>query len=402
MNRHAAAWTLAFSSIAHAYAHLFVLLYATVVLVLEGRWGLSYAELFALSIPMSVMFGAAALPAGWLADHWSGPGMIAAFFIGVGASSIATGLADSPFGIGVGLTAIGIFAAIYHPVAIPWLVRSATNPGRTLGINGVFGSAGTAGAALVAGSLAAYFGWRAAFIVPGALCLATGAVFLVAWRIGLISEAPARGRPQPRPEAGDAKRVFLVLAVTVISSGLIYQVTSFALPKIFAERIAGAFDDSVVGIAGMVTLVYGIGAVAQIIGGEFADRFRLKTIFMITQLFQIPALAAGFILFNPVLVVAAAMMVSLNVAGQPAENALLARYVPARWQARAFGAKFVLALGVSAVGVAMIPIVHGLTGSLDSLFLGMIGLSGLAFLAASMLPSGAPLEEAVEQPIAAE
>ena len=56
---------------------MFVLFFATVALVLERVWKMSYAELFALSIPGAVMYGLAALPAGWLADRWSSAGMIA-------------------------------------------------------------------------------------------------------------------------------------------------------------------------------------------------------------------------------------------------------------------------------------------------------------------------------------
>ena len=42
---------LAFGNVAHSYSHLFMLMYATVVLALEAEWGLSYAELIAVSIP---------------------------------------------------------------------------------------------------------------------------------------------------------------------------------------------------------------------------------------------------------------------------------------------------------------------------------------------------------------
>ena len=68
---------------------------------------------------------------------------------------------------------------------------------------------------------------------------------------------------------------------------------------------------------------------------------------------------------SPALVVCAALMVGLNVAGSPAENALLSRYAPTSWKSRAFGAKFVLTLGVSACGVALVPVVHASVGSLN-------------------------------------
>ncbi|MBT4686438.1 MAG: MFS transporter, partial [Rhodospirillaceae bacterium] len=95
---------LSFASAAHTYSHMFVLFYATVVLVLERVWQMPYAELFALSIPGAVMYGVAALPAGWLADRWSAAGMMAIFFIGTGGASILTGLAEGPWQLAAGLT----------------------------------------------------------------------------------------------------------------------------------------------------------------------------------------------------------------------------------------------------------------------------------------------------------
>ena len=42
--------TVAFVNVGHTYAHLFMLLYPTVVLALEGTWGLGYAELLPLGV----------------------------------------------------------------------------------------------------------------------------------------------------------------------------------------------------------------------------------------------------------------------------------------------------------------------------------------------------------------
>ena len=133
MTKTSASVALGFASAAHTYSHMFVLFFATVILVLERVWQMSYAELFALSIPGAVMYGLAALPAGWLADRWSSAGMIAIFFLGTGVASILTALAKEPWHLMVGLTAIGTFAAIYHPVGIPWLIKHARNHGRAHG-----------------------------------------------------------------------------------------------------------------------------------------------------------------------------------------------------------------------------------------------------------------------------
>ena len=354
--------TLAFSCFAHAYSHLFILLYATVVLVLEREWGLTYSELQWLSVPGFVMFGVAALPAGWLGDKWSSPGMMAVMFAGLGIAAIIVGLAEDTTGVLIGLTLLGTFAAIYHPVGIPWLIKNAENPGRALGVNGVFGSVGTAVAAITAGVLSEYWSWRAAFIVPGTLSLLTGMAFLWAMRTGYIVEAEEDRKPQPRSSAGDMKRAFAVLALTVVCTGMIFQSTSVGLPKIFDERLSswlsGDGDINALGIGSLVTLAYACAAIAQVIGGELADRYNLKWVYLLSQLAQVPVLLFAWSTHSPVLIGLAALMVSLNVLGQPAENTLLARYTPLAWRARVFGAKFVLTLGVSSLGVMMVPVMH--------------------------------------------
>ena len=140
-----AALALGFSSIGHFFAHLLMLLYPTVVLVLEGRWGMSYGDLLSLSLGGFVLFGLGALPAGWLGDRWSAEGMMVVFFVGTGGAAIATGLTDGPVALAFGLASIGLFGSIYHPVGTAWLVRDAKNRGRALGVNGISGSIGLGG-----------------------------------------------------------------------------------------------------------------------------------------------------------------------------------------------------------------------------------------------------------------
>lgn len=401
MSRSSGFLTLVFSSLAHTYSHLFTLLYATVVLVLEREWGMGYDTLFALSIPMSVLFGAAALPAGWMGDKWSASGMMALFFLGVGACSIATGLADTPLTICLGLAGIGLFGAIYHPVGIPWLVRNAVNRGRALGINGVFGSIGTAAAALVAGFLADLYGWRAAFILPGAICLITGVAFMWARQTDRLLDRGEDAVPTPPPGKSDIWRVFWVMSATMLCTGLIFQATAFALPKVFDTRLSGWFNDSMLGIGGMVTIVYTASALSQLVGGELADRYALRSVYATVQWLQIPVIIVAMMLIHPALVPVAALMVSLNVAGQAAENSLLAKYTPPQWRGRAFGAKFVLTLGVSSLGVAVIPVIYRMTGTLDVLFILLAVAAAGAGIFALLLPRDRAAEPMVA-PAAAE
>ena len=178
-----------FSNVGHLLSHLLMLLYPTVVLTLERQFSLSYGELLSLAVPGAVLYGICALPAGWLGDRWSAEYMMVIFYVGSGLAAILTGLTTGPLGIAVGLTLVGLFGAVYHPVGLAWLVRNAENRGQALGLNGLFGSIGIGTASLVAASLTALAGWRAAFVVPGALCIAIGVALWFSVRRGLVVAA---------------------------------------------------------------------------------------------------------------------------------------------------------------------------------------------------------------------
>src|SRR5215467_3557881 len=139
--------------------------------------------------------------------------MMTVFFFGIGSASILTGLPSGPAQIALGLTLIGVFAAIYHPVGIAMLVANRDSVGRVLGVNGVFGNVGVAFSALLAGALAQAAGWRAAFVVPGALALAAGVAFALVVR-GTQGAASARkSSGVSRLSRADLARVFGVLTV---------------------------------------------------------------------------------------------------------------------------------------------------------------------------------------------
>jgi FSR family fosmidomycin resistance protein-like MFS transporter len=141
-----------------------------------------------------------------------------------------------------------------------------------------------------------------------------------------------------------------------------------------------------------VTLAYVVSGVAQIVGGELAERYPLKWVYLFAQASQIPVVLLAFLSHSPLLVALATLMVCLNVVSQPAENMLIARYTPQRWRGSVFGAKFMLTAGVSASGVALVPLIHEFAGTLDILFLCLVGFAVIGSLACSRLPGDpAPL-----------
>lgn len=382
--------SLGFSCIGHTYSHLFGPIFYVAALSLEKDLELTHGGVVVLIVVGNVLFGLAAPLAGWLSDRWSATGMIGVYFIGTGAAMVMTGMSETGPEIAFWLAVTGIFASIYHPVGLAWLIRHAVNKGMALGFNGLFGGLGPAIAALSAGALIEVYGWQAAFIIPGAVVMATGGLYWGLIARGLIVETKTDLKPMPPVSGSDRLRVFMVLGVTMLGTGLIYQATQAAMPKLFSERLVEWTGGGVMAVSSVVAAVYVAGGLMQIIGGRLADIYPLKTVYLCAFLLQIPFLFGAGILGGPVLVVVVLFMVSINAGSLPTENVLVARYAPARWRSLVFGLKFVLALGVSGLGVLLEGTFYDLTGGFYWVFTLLAAIAVVSLAIATLLPSEKP------------
>jgi MFS family permease len=371
-----------------------MLVFPTVVVALGREWDRPYSELLPLALGGFIAFGAFAIPAGWLADHWSRYKMYALFFFGIGGSLFLTGFAQAPWQIGVGLTLVGMFAAIYHPVGIAMLVAAPGKMGRALGWNGLWGNLGLAAAALVSGALMDVFGWRAAFFIPGTLAMAAGAAFL--WLV-----------PDPGPvekksktiglhiDARTMARIFAILLIATACGGTIFNATTIAMPKVFDERLRDLAQTNL-GIGALVAMVYTLAAFAQVAMGALIDRFDMRRLMIGIALVQVPLLALAANLQGWAMLLAALAMM-LAVFGQiPLNDAIVGRYCADEYRARVLAVRYVVSLGVASVAVPMIALLHRTDGGFRNVFLVLAALAG-AMLAASLF---FPSRRAI-QPVAA-
>ena len=101
-----------FSNTGHAFSHLFMLIYPTVVIALEAEFSSPYHQLIGLILIGNILFGAAALPAGYLGDKWGAVRLMILFFVGTGVGSILVGLAQTEIQIASGFAIVGLFGAI--------------------------------------------------------------------------------------------------------------------------------------------------------------------------------------------------------------------------------------------------------------------------------------------------
>ncbi len=391
--------SLLFSCLGHSYMHLFAAFYFVIVVTLEDVWSLPYAELIELWTLGALLIGLAALPAGWLADRWSAPWMMAIMFLGMGAASIVCGFSDSTTALWLGLTAIGLFAAIYHPVGIAWVVRNAKARGKALGLNGIFGSLGIASSGLVAGLLIDSFGWRAAFLLPGAVSLLTGLALVYCLLTGRIQDEGVEEAGQQATTRSDRIRAFLLLMFSMFCIGLVFQSTQTALPKLFDLRIGEYLGEGALGVGALVAALYTVGGVMQYFGGQIADKVNVKRLYMSGLFLQVPCyLLIAYSLGLP-LVVGAFGAIFLNAAVLPAENMLLARFTPQHRRGLAYACKFVLAFSAGPLAVKLVAYVQGGTGEFVWVFLLAAFSMACAFLASSFIPDRRqPAPEAAAQP----
>ncbi|MBT6094369.1 MAG: MFS transporter [Rhodospirillaceae bacterium] len=386
--RELSSWlAIGFSGIGHTYSHLFAPIFFTLVpLALEQHLGLSHGETVSLIVAGNLLFGFAAPVAGWLGDRWSSTGMMALFYLGTGAGMVMVGFSDTPFAMAFWLGVTGLFASIYHPVGIAWLVRVSLNTGTALGINGAFGAMGAALGAIATGILIDTLGWRAAYIVPGSVVLITFIAFTFCLMRGWIVESKDDRKPAPPPASrGDTMRVVGILGFTMVCGGLIANATSPALPKAFSldfSQDAGG----VMTVSFFVGLVYAAAGIMQMIGGKLADALPVRRVYFYGYLIQVPILLAAGWVGGTALVGIAILMVSVNFGVLPAENMLVVRYAPSNRRALIFGLKFVLALGISSLGVLLEGAIFDFTGNFTALFATLAGLALAGGTAISLLP----------------
>jgi MFS family permease len=351
---------IGFLNWAHAIDHFVILIFPTVVIGLEAVYGRAYSELIALGTASFVAFGVCSLPAGWLADRWSRRNMMAVFYIGCGVSLAAASLAPNLVMLATALFALGVFAAIYHPVGMAMLIDISQARGRTMAFNGVCGNVGAALAAGVTGALASWIGWRSAFMVPAAICIATGIAY-----VAMVPDD--RHRTGKRKSVADvvmswrmAAAVFGIYVVISISAGLVFNTVSIALPKIVDERLGA--NAPLFAIGGLATAVFMCGAVAQLAMGRLVERFAPYLLFAVVVAVQFAALIWAHSVTGPALIAALAVLMAGIYAQVTVGDIVVARYTADAWRGRIYAVRYFLTFVSAGAAIAIIAFLHARGG----------------------------------------
>ena len=348
-------------NIAHAVDHMFLLIFAAAVGRIAADFGLArWEDLMPYGTGAFLLYGLGALPAGRLGDVWGRRAMMVLFFFGMGAAALLCAATRTPWQMGAALALLGAFAAIYHPVGIPMLLQQAQRPGATIGLNGLSGNLGIAVAALLTGLLTHWFGWRAAFAVPGLACLALGVVFLRV--VPPEREAPARRKTGAAAVAltpAMLARVLAVMTAASITGSMLFNFTTNGNAQLLSERFRGIVEEPAL-LGALLAAVYATASLAQVVVGRLIDRFALKPLYLAVTAAQVPILllaadAQGWALYALLL---AAMIFIFGAI--PFTDSMIVRYVDDRMRSSVAGMRFTISLGVSSAAVWLLgPVVKG-------------------------------------------
>ncbi|MDD5476111.1 MAG: MFS transporter [Syntrophales bacterium] len=351
------------AGVAHFMTYFYEIAFPALAIPLMLSLRMDLADVLKLGFFMYLLYGIAALPAGFFADRLGNRISLIIFFLGIGTGSIITAFSRTAFSLSLSLAVIGFFAAIYHPAGMGLISSCVKKRGMALGINGVAGNAGFVMAPFAAGFINWIAGWQAVYFLAG--------VFSICWGIILartpIDETHVHHESPPGAENrgffNDNLKYFITLCVIMTLSGLAYRSNTVILPaylelkadflwnmlqSISMPQFSGA---STMAATFLASLIFAVGIFGQLLGGKLADHYDLRWLYFLFHLASLPFAILMGILDQQLLVLAAGLYIFFSLGMQPIENSLVAVFTPARWRSTAYGIKFILAFGVGAFAV---------------------------------------------------
>jgi MFS family permease len=269
--------------------------------------------------------------------------MLTVFFFGIGSASILTGFSQSLLQIGIGLALIGVFASIYHPVGIAMLIERGGKVGWLLGMNGVWGNMGVAGAPLVTGFILAQYDWRMALIF--------GLSYLAYTRSdGVRSAVSTENKKDQVGFAPGWQRALVSLALVTAAGGFVFGGMTFLIPRLFDVRMHGISAD--IAVTGtLAAAIYVVAAFAQLIVGRQIDNRSIKPVLIFVACGQ-PVFLFLMAVYTDYSLFAVSLLAMGFVFGQiPITDAVLSQYVPDQWRTKVLSIKFMINLMIGAASL---------------------------------------------------
>ena len=257
--------------LAHFCNHVVAALPVPLLPLIAMEFGLDNTGTGLIISAFSIASGVSQLPAGFLADKIGPRAMISISICGIGLSGLLMGLSQNYIMMLVFLVFLGIFGGGYHPSAPPLLAASVPPAirGKALGFHLVGGNAAFFLAPLMAGGVAAAWGWRGTFISLAIPTIIFGIIFyfllssvITKKTVDTATKAEDKTAPQ-----GWVRNMVLFISVAAAVGSLGMSVSSFL--SVFAVRQLGTSASTA---AILVAVFASSGVWASPFGGHLCDR----------------------------------------------------------------------------------------------------------------------------------
>ncbi len=351
-------------SAGHFFSHFYLLTLPPLFLFLQKDFQVSYVELGLAMTAYNLIGGVIQAPVGFLVDRF---GARLLLLLGFGLNAIAIGLigiADAYWILLALAVLAGIGNSVFHPAdyAIMSGTVSEAKVGRAFGIHTFSGFFGGAVAPITMGLMAAYWGWRPALVVAGALGLAT--LVVMAFNSGILGQAAPGGKHKAvaLDASGRMRRGWsLLLAPAMLLFFALFCAITFTTSGIYAFTINGLIDlhgtPYTLANAALTGFLLA-SSFGVLLGGFLADRVGRHDLVASVALVvaAVTVIVPAFADLPPVLLVFV-----LSVSGlafgtvQPARDMMVRAITPSSEMGKAFG---FLSVGMS-VGSSISPLVFG-------------------------------------------
>lgn len=351
----------------------------------------------------TLAMAASSVPAGLLGDRFGQGKVLVAFFWLLAAAAVGCALAPTYGVLLVAHAGLGLAAGLFHPAALSLVSLSVERAqlGRAMG---TFGLVGGIGWFVVPELMNTGLGWRLGFIVIAAVGVVGAVVTHVMMARGLVLGAAVSQDPasagDPNSTDAEGHRTRLLLVSVLGAMGINAFLLDGFLPM-FPETV-NSLGTSIVQEHSLISLVMGVGAIGQYMGGILArDRFAGSRYAVLLLLQPLTLLSLAYSLDEPawpfMLMGSFAFM---NFMTQPIENKLLAVYTSSRRRATAFALKFVVALVIASPAGWLVATLYAGDGwGFPHIYrmlalVGMLGVfAGYVFLRQARLASEAAVRE---------
>ncbi len=363
----------------HALSHGYLLIFPTVLLLLQKEFSLGYLELGVIGSIMNLTYGLGALPGGMIYNLLGPKKLYLLCFLGSTGALILVAASPTLIVLTAGLALLGIFGSVYHPLANVLITEKVNAYGRALGIHGAAGNVGLAMAPFVVGLIAFYLGWRNAylfFILPG--------ILLSFWSL-FVDMSPRNETGTIQHSKAEQKRGWndfrIYFSLPLVLLYLANMMHSFCfngsmtfLPTYLAKRTSfHLFSLDSIALGGILSsLVLWIGVIGQFGGGVLAQKPHLEKKLLLVSAMALPFILAMSFTRDLPLLILSLVFFFFSFFLQPMNNTLLARYTALNTRGTAFGIYFFVAFGFGSLASSFSGYIAQAIG-LQWVFMGLSG-----------------------------